>query len=171
MTGSMIIDLFIFIILFSSVLFLAWVTTKFIASKQKVLMKGKTLELIEVLALGMDKRLYLVRAGSSYMIFSSSGKRFEFACELKDEDGIIAGMIDNIGDTPASANSVQRFRDILVKNLKSMIEAGKAGSNSERKEILRTNIEKLRNLTSGQKLNNTPDRDDTNEKNRKAGKA
>jgi len=52
-----------FTVVFGSVLFLAYVTTKFIGTRTNKIVKGKYIKIIETVNLGFDSRLHLVKAG------------------------------------------------------------------------------------------------------------
>lgn len=77
------------LIIFSAVLFLAYITTKFVGQNTARSMKGKNMEVIETLKIGVDKQLYLVRAGDKYVLLSSSGKNIQFLSEVNvDEEAV-----------------------------------------------------------------------------------
>lgn len=70
------------IVVFGSVIFLAYVTTKFVGKNAAQKMKGKNLEVVETLKLTVDKQLYIVRAGDKYIVLSSAGKNIQFVCDI-----------------------------------------------------------------------------------------
>lgn len=86
---NVIFDFLGFLIVFGSVLFLAYVTTKYVGKNVARNMKGRNMEVIETLKLSVDKQLYIVRAGDKYILLSSTGKNIQLLSELNlDEDSI-----------------------------------------------------------------------------------
>jgi flagellar protein FliO/FliZ len=86
---STFIDVLGFILIFGSVLFLVYVTTKFVGGFTARTMKSNNMEVIETLKLGVDKQLFIVRAGEIYILMASSGKSLEYICELNlDEEAL-----------------------------------------------------------------------------------
>lgn len=63
---------------FCSLLFLTYVTTRYIGGKQNRAMKGKNISILETVSLGMDKRLHLIKAGNRYVLIASTSKTIEF---------------------------------------------------------------------------------------------
>jgi flagellar protein FliO/FliZ len=76
----------LFIIGFGAILFLAYITTRFIAGKSSSVMKGKYINIVETVSLGMDKRLHLVKVGEQFFIIASSGKTIKFLTNVVLED-------------------------------------------------------------------------------------
>lgn len=76
----------LFILGFGSVLFLTYVTTKYIANKSVKTMHGKYMNIIDTISLGMDKRLYLVKVDKQFFLIASSGKTIEFFTEISIEE-------------------------------------------------------------------------------------
>ena len=73
---------------FCSLLFLTYVTTRFIGGKQNKAMKGKNISIIETLSLGMDKRVHLIKAGNQYVLIASTSKTIEFLTVVNLDDSI-----------------------------------------------------------------------------------
>ncbi|MGI6778768.1 MAG: flagellar biosynthetic protein FliO [Acetivibrionales bacterium] len=71
---------------FGSILFLAYVTTKYIAGKSRIGFNGKYLSIVEAISLGVDKRLCLVKAGNEYILIAVSGKRIDFLCNVNIDE-------------------------------------------------------------------------------------
>lgn len=66
------------LIAFCAILFLTYVTTRYVGGKQNRAMKGKNIAIVESVALGMDKRLHLVKAGKQYVLIATTSKNVEF---------------------------------------------------------------------------------------------
>jgi flagellar protein FliO/FliZ len=73
-----ILKIVLFVIGFLAILFLTYVTTRYIGQKQIRTMKSKNISILETVMLGVDKRLHLVKAGNSYVLIASTSKSIEF---------------------------------------------------------------------------------------------
>lgn len=85
--------LILYLILFAIVLFLAYVVTKYIGAKTTGNIKTRNIQIVETLALGFDRQVYLVKVGEQLMLLSSSNKTIQFLTlldnslvKLSDED-------------------------------------------------------------------------------------
>ncbi|NLU27034.1 MAG: flagellar biosynthetic protein FliO [Hungateiclostridium thermocellum] len=74
-----------FTVVFGSVLFLAYVTTKFIGTRTNKIVKGKYIKIIETVNLGFDSRLHLVKAGEEFVLISTCGKNVQMVAKVKWE--------------------------------------------------------------------------------------
>lgn len=83
---SYIFKSFLFLLIFGSILFLAYITTKLVASKVNNTMKGRYISIVEAINLGTDKKLYLVKVSNTFILLSSSGKKLEFLTVVPIED-------------------------------------------------------------------------------------
>lgn len=86
MTENIVFQGLLFIIGFGAILFLAYITTRFIAGKSSSVMKGKYINIVETVSLGMDKRLHLVKVGEQFFIIASSGKTIKFLTSVVLDD-------------------------------------------------------------------------------------
>lgn len=78
MGGMDVLKVILFLIGFCSLLFLTYVTTRYIGGKQNKAMRGKNISIIETVTLGMDKRIHLIKAGNQYVLVASTSKSIEF---------------------------------------------------------------------------------------------
>lgn len=78
MEGMDVLKVILYLIGFCSLLFLTYVTTRYIGGKQNRAMKGKNISIIETVSLGMDKRIHLIKAGNQYVLIASTSKTIEF---------------------------------------------------------------------------------------------
>lgn len=88
--GAMdVLKVILYLIGFCSLLFLTYVTTRYVGRKQNNAMKSKNISIVETVMLGADKRLHLVRAGSGYILIASTSKSVEFltAVDMEPADG------------------------------------------------------------------------------------
>lgn len=73
-----ILKIILLLIGFCALLFLTYVTTRYVGGKQNKAMKGRNINVLETVSLGMDKRLHLVKAGSTYVLIATTSKTVEF---------------------------------------------------------------------------------------------
>jgi len=80
--GSQIYGFITIVFILLCLWFLAFIMTKFIGNKTKSAMKSKYMRVVDTMAMGFDKTLYLVKVGEQYILMNSSAKGFEFICNL-----------------------------------------------------------------------------------------
>lgn len=78
---------FVYLIGFGSILLVTYFTTKFIGTRANKASRGKHITVVDTVTVGMNKQLYLVKAGKEYLLLSSSGKNLEFMKEIKIDEG------------------------------------------------------------------------------------
>jgi len=101
------------VIVFGSVLFLAYITTRFVGKSAARKMKGKNLEVVETLKLTVDKQLYIVRAGDKYVLLSTAGKSIQFLSDIKvDENSLLEETEVETG--------ISEFKGLLDKYLSTV---------------------------------------------------
>lgn len=152
---------------FGAILFLAYVTTRFIADKSSNSMKGKYINIVDTINLGMDKRLYLIKVGDRYALIASTGKSIEFLTDVKlEETDLGLSKQNEIG-----AFSFSGFLDKYLQGYKDKKIVKTPESNNEkavyslRGNALKKNLGKLRELTSQIGRDSIKNGDDiTNEK-------
>ncbi len=153
---------------FGAILFLTYVTTRYLAVKSNKAMKGKHLSIVETISLGTDKRIHLVKAGEKHILVASTAKSIEFLTELSigeeevSNDPAVQG-IQNVFDFKSL---FEKYMNVYKnkKNISFRPESDLPANNTEG-ERFRFNLEKLKNIT--QKINTqiVKDGDDiTNEK-------
>ncbi len=86
MEGMDVLKIILLLIGFCSLLFLTYITTKYIGGRQSKAMRGKNISIIESLPLGMDKRLHLVKAGKQYILIATTSKTVEYLTTIEPED-------------------------------------------------------------------------------------
>jgi len=137
----MFFEILIVLLSFCSILFLAYVTSKYIARKSNIVAQGKHLKIIESISLGLDKRLCLLKAGDNYVLIAVSGKKVEFLCnvDLKTDE------VEN--ENPVEQHKAFDFKKLLEKYL-SKSNAGEKSIEPEPEESLfRSNLNRLRRIT------------------------
>lgn len=78
----------LYLVGFCSLLFLTYVTTRYIGLKQNKAMNGKNISVLETVTLGADKRLHLVKAGNSYILIASTAKTVEFLTTVSVDESM-----------------------------------------------------------------------------------
>lgn len=81
-----VLTVILYLIGFCALLFLTYVTTRYIGGKQSRAMKGKNINILETVSLGMDKRIHLIKAGKQYVLVASTSKTIEFLTVVDLED-------------------------------------------------------------------------------------
>lgn len=76
----------LYLICFCALLFLTYVTTRYIAQKQSKSMKSRNISVVETVLLGADKRLHLVKAGKKYILVATTAKSVVFLSEVDMDD-------------------------------------------------------------------------------------
>jgi flagellar protein FliO/FliZ len=143
-------DVILFLLGFGSILFLTYVTTKYIAGKSNRAMKGKFVNIIETVSLGMDKRIHLVKAGEQYLLISSTSKSIELLSTVTLE-----GEETKSGEEPVIQNLFD-FKSLFEKYMnsykskkinKSEQNSSDISINRVEGENFRTNLERLKVIT------------------------
>lgn len=163
--GEMLISFFVFVIVFGSILFLAYVTARFIGSKSGRSVKGKNINIIETVSLGIDSKLHLVKVGEEFVLISVSGKNVQLLTKV-NLDGYTEDNLSQVG------NSFD-FKDIFEKYIQSFKgrQSGKGGMKPQEEDkngsddnSFRSNLVKLKTITSSiGKYDTTSGDENTNE--------
>jgi flagellar protein FliO/FliZ len=137
------------IIALGSIIFMSYVATRYIGSKTGKIMRGKYINIIETVSLGIDKQLHLVRVEEQFVLIASSGKNIEFLTTIK---------IDKFAtDEPQGNSNVFDFKNIFDKYLQSLKNKKdnkineKERNNTEEEpvdgDVFKNNLNKLRAIT------------------------
>ncbi|NLV61899.1 MAG: FliO/MopB family protein [Clostridiaceae bacterium] len=73
------------VLIFGSILFLAYVAAKYVGKKAAGSMKSKHMQVIEQISLSLDKRLILVRVGTDYFLFLSGKREFKMVARVRPD--------------------------------------------------------------------------------------
>lgn len=104
------------LVIFAGILYLAYVSTKFIGSRYSLGGKGgKNLKIIESLAIGKESRLAIVKAGEKYLLLGITPHSISNVAELSEEE-IKAAETQN--SQPAEGMS---FAEALKINLSKAV--------------------------------------------------
>lgn len=151
-----------------SILFLAYVTTKYIGGKSRKASRGNYIQVIETISLGLDKQLILVKVGEQFVLLSSSGKNIQFMTNIDLEEY----EKDN---SSVNDNSVFDFKGLFDKYLLGFKD--KKNSKYVEKDLdenqfqsteghtIKSNLNRLKNMTGLMNKKAKKDGDEnTNEK-------
>jgi len=140
-----------YILIFGSILFLAYVAARFAGKKALETVKSKHMQLVEQINLGLDKRLLLVRVGSEYFLFLSSRKDFRQVARIKldkDEEQDFNETENNTGEgfdfRQIFSSYLSGYNEKRQKQVKSKIEDSDV--RNEKREVIQENIKKLERL-------------------------
>jgi len=162
---DMLISFFAFAIVFGSILFLAYITTKFIGNKSGRAMKGKHINIVETVSLGFDIKLHLVKVGEEFVLISASGKNVQLLSKVH---------IDGFSEEESLKNASSfDFKEIFEKYMQKLKGKQSTEEDLEKHEYkkgtdsngFRNNLEKLMTITSSnKKLYDTGGDENTDEK-------
>lgn len=103
------------LVIFVFVLFLTYITTRWIANYQKEHSFNKNLEVIETLKITQNKYIQIVRAGDEYLVIAIGKDEVQLLTRLTEEQLAEVTMpVNNIG---VSAESFKEVFERLKKHL------------------------------------------------------
>lgn len=138
--GVQFISLLTILIAVGSVMFLAYVMTKFIGKRSSGMIKSKYMRIIDTLSFGFDKSIYLVQIGEQYVLMHMSVKGMEFICNI--EPSLIKPAIDN-NPPDANKNNFSKYFDFFKAE-------NKINDKPQNNEV-NDNIKKLREMFNNKK--------------------
>ena len=133
--GSQIYGFITIIFILLCLWFLAFIMTKFIGNKSKSAIRSKYMRVVDTMAMGFDKTLYLVKVGEQYIVMCSSQKGFDYICSLNNNFAI---METNDAPEEKSNNGFAKYFDFFKPSTDIK-------SKSEDNDI-ENNIEKLKRM-------------------------
>jgi len=140
-----------YILIFGSILFLAYVAARYAGKKTLATMQSRHMQLVEQISLGLDKRLLLVRVGSDYFLFLSGRKEFKQVARVKLDKDEEQGVNEVGNNTGAGFDFRQIFSSYLSgynekrqKQVKSKLKSTEI--NNEKREVIQENIQRLERL-------------------------
>lgn len=83
--GAQLISLITILIAVGSVMFLAYVMTKFVGKRSSGMIKSKYMKIIDTLSFGFDKTIYLIQVGDQFVLMHMSVKGMEFICNIEPD--------------------------------------------------------------------------------------
>ncbi|WP_010249119.1 flagellar biosynthetic protein FliO [Acetivibrio cellulolyticus] len=145
--GDMLISIFVFVIVFGSILFLAYVTTKFVGNKSGRAMKGKYVNIVETVSLGLDSKLHLVKIGEEFVLISASGKNVQLLTKV-DMGGYTEEEISGSGNSFDFKEIFEKYIQNFKGKQSTKGDVKSEDSSSNEDKSFRHNLEKLKTITS-----------------------
>lgn len=118
------------IVLFAAILYLAYLTTKFIGKKYSISsgMSGKNLKIIDSLSLAPDKVLMIVKAGGKTVLVGLSRDHMEYICDVDENELTIP---EEGAAAPFSSDLIGAFKNVLSEKMSNLKQ--KENKNDENK--------------------------------------
>jgi len=146
------LQLFGYILIFSSILFLAYVAARFVGKKTLASMQSKHMQLVEQISLGLDKRLILVRVGTEYFLFLSGKKEFKQVAKVKLDKEAEQAINEGESETGVGfdfnqiySRYISGYNDKRKKN-QFKRKTKDVEKKHDKSEIIKENIQKLEHL-------------------------
>lgn len=161
-----VLKIILYLVGFCSLLFLTYVTTRYIGQKQNKAMKSRNINVIETVMLGADKRLHLVKAGKEYVLIASTSKSVEFLSKID-----LDGNVEQETEHEEKGNPFD-FKSLFEKYAGQYRNNREKEKNKERVEIpqdmadehdFKSNLSRLKKIVNKNQVEENGD-DDTNEK-------
>jgi len=161
-----ILKIILYLVGFCSLLFLTYVTTRYIGQKQNKAMKSKNISVVETVMISPDKRLHLVKAGKGYVLIASTSKSVEFLSKVDIEE--------DTGQEEASEGKeklfdfrsfFEKYTGVYKSNVhnEKYIEKADAPQDIEEEHGFRANLNRLKKIVNINQVEKNGD-DNTNEK-------
>ncbi len=141
---------------FGAILFLTYVTTRYIGQRQVRTMKSKNISIMETVMLGADKRLHLVKAGSSYVLIASTSKSIEFLTAVEvDESEVQEEAPVNMDMRFDFKNILEKYSGIYKtkKTDPAISREAEAPSGQQQEAGFRTNLDRLKTIINKNQYN------------------
>ncbi|MGE4282162.1 MAG: flagellar biosynthetic protein FliO [Clostridia bacterium] len=128
--SQVILEFLLGLIIFVCLLFLVYVTTRFIGQKASVAMRSAHMKIIETLSLGFDKNIHLIQVGDKYFLIASAGKSIEFLSEVD---------IEHIKESIGEKSRQLDFYDIFLRYVRKMTATEKVLSDDKLSQYKKNN--------------------------------
>jgi len=136
-------------LIFGSILFLAYVTTRYIGARSRKVIRGRYIEVIDTIGLGMDKQLYLIRVDRQFVLVAASGKNLELLTKVEIEDYDFESSRNNDARNTEFKNFFEKYtrfyRDRQLNSF-AVKEQDRTNLNKEAYSI-KTSLEKLKSIS------------------------
>jgi flagellar protein FliO/FliZ len=136
---------------FFALLFLTYVTTRYIGQKQMKTMKSKNISVVETIMLGADKRLHLVKAGKSYVLIASTSKSVEFLTAVDMDESEMNEETADIADSRFDFRTIlEKYSGMYRANKQKPAVPGDLQASSEPQEEtgFKANLRRLRMIVN-----------------------
>lgn len=138
----------LYLIGFSALLFLAYVTTRYVGRRQSNAMKSKNINVVETVMLGADKRLHLVKAGKDYLLIASTSKSVSFLSRVDMEESVDEEVTPLDADIRFDFKSIfEKYTDMYRSNKgKSRKKENSTPQEIEEKSDFKSNLGRLKKV-------------------------
>ena len=166
-----VLTVILYLIGFCSLLFLAYVTARYMGNKQNKAMRGRNIRIIETISLGGDKRLHLIKAGNQYVLIATTSKSVECLTTVNVEEEEEYSL-----NTEEASSGVFDFKVLfekytgfyknrVIKESKKHTEESRTNSSGEAHNDFKSNLGRLKSLLKNSTYNVRENEvDNTNEK-------
>lgn len=136
----------------AAVSFLAYITTKFIGNKTAQNLKGKLIQVVDMLSLGFDKNIYLVKVQNNFILLHSSPKGLEYICNVEITD--IEEVDENLKNKTEGImqNPFENLFKKYIHKISAVNVVDDNGNAVKQSNNIPGNIEKLKNLSLDQNV-------------------
>lgn len=109
------------IVLFAGILYLAYLTTKYIGKKYSVYggMSGKNMKILDTLSISQDKMLMIVKAGEKSVLIGVSKDHMEYICDV-DESQLSIPESGASSEAPVNPDFVSAFKKVLGEKMQNI---------------------------------------------------
>ena len=105
------LKLMVTLLIFVFVLFITYLTTKWVGGYQKVRMKSKNLQIIETIPAGNSKMISLVKAGKQYLVVAIGKDEIHPLAVLKEDQ--LTDFSFRYEEKDSAMGTAESFQDIL----------------------------------------------------------
>ena len=162
------LKIILYLVGFCSLLYLAYIATKYIANRQNKAMRSKNISVVETVMLGTDKRLHLVKAGKDHILIATTSKTVEFLSKVELDEETEREDESSENNTPFDFKSIFEKYSGLYRSKKTKNPAEseyEAPQDDAFGHDFRSNLGKLKSIVGSNKYKVKENGDDiTNEK-------
>ncbi len=145
------IGIVVSIIVFGSLLFLAYITTRFIGQKASGTMKSKHMKVVESISIGMDKQIYLIEVGNKFILVSISGKSIQYLTDVELTDVEIEENSEIVSNNDFSNVFSKLLGTTRIKN--SLAQLTEKEQSIKTEQSMHDNTARIRMLAKNIKVN------------------
>jgi flagellar protein FliO/FliZ len=154
---SSILNTFAILFIFCAVLFLSYVASRFLGIKAGKMLKGKNINIVESIALGLDKQLHLVKVGEKFILIATSGKNIQMLTEITPQE------MGEISIEKVVHNENFNFKELFEKSMdifQKKISPLKLSKVNKSSKATNSKLENIRNINNKLKINSIIDGDE-----------
>ncbi|MGE5473463.1 MAG: flagellar biosynthetic protein FliO [Ignavibacteriales bacterium] len=146
---SFFLGLIYFVVIFGSIIFLAYVSTKFLGTKASGKMRGKYFRIIDSVVLGFDKQIFLVKVGEQIFLTACSNKVINSITLLdKDVLKLTDEEMKSLEQQPENKDSFKNYLDMFRNTSKKEHFDNDSVQSEQESNNFRQNLNKLKGILS-----------------------